>query len=137
MGMSFAGLADILRSHARERGSRRAMVFGDRCWTYRELHDEAARVAQALAREGVGPQDRVAVLDKNGPEFFTVLFGAAMDRAVTIAVNWRLAPREMEYILDHAQVKVLFVGEEFLGHIAQMKLPHVQRVVVFGAPGAG
>ena len=54
-----------------------------------------------------------------------MLFGAAMDRAVTLAVNWRLAPREMEYILDHAQARVLFVGEEFLGHVAQMKLPHV------------
>src|SRR2546428_899899 len=116
MSVSFTGLADILRSHARERGSRTALIYGDRRWTYRELRDEAARVAQALASEGVGPQDRVAVLDKNGPEFFPVLFGAAMDRAVTLAVNWRLAPREMEYILDHAQAKALFVGEEFLGH---------------------
>jgi long-chain acyl-CoA synthetase len=133
----FSGLADILRSHARERGGRIALIAGERTWTYRELRDEAARVAQALAAEGVGPQDRVAVLDKNGPEFFCVLFGAAMDRAVTLAVNWRLAPREMEYILEHSQARVLFVGEEFLGHVAQMELPHVQRVVVFGAAGAG
>jgi acyl-CoA synthetase (AMP-forming)/AMP-acid ligase II len=113
------------------------MIAGDRTWTYRELRDESARVCQALAAEGVGVQDRVAVLDKNGPEFFAVLFGAAMARAVTLAVNWRLAPREMEYILDHAQAKVLFVGEEFLGHLAQMKLPQVSRVVVIGTPGAG
>jgi hypothetical protein len=55
-----------------------------------------------------------------------------MGRAVTLAVNWRLAPREMEYILDHSLAKVLFVGEEFLDHVAQMKLPHVRRVIVFG-----
>jgi acyl-CoA synthetase (AMP-forming)/AMP-acid ligase II len=60
-----------------------------------------------------------------------------MDGAVTLAVNWRLAPREMEYILDHAQAKVLFVHEEFLGHVARMKLPALRRVVVFGQPGAG
>jgi long-chain acyl-CoA synthetase len=139
--MMFPGLADILRSHARERGDRCALIAGEsgaeRTWSYRELRDESARVAQALAAEGVGPQDRVAVLDKNGPEFFAVLFGAAMGRAVTLAVNWRLAAREMEYILDHAQARVLFVGEDFLGHVAQMKLPNVRRVVVFGAPGAG
>jgi long-chain acyl-CoA synthetase len=133
----FTGIADILRSHARERGERRALIAVDRIRTYRELRDEAARVAQALAGEGVGPQDRVAVLDKNGPEFFAVLFGAAMDRAVTLSVNWRLAAREMEYILEHAQARVLFVGEEFLGHVAQLKLPHMRRVVVFGAPGTG
>jgi acyl-CoA synthetase (AMP-forming)/AMP-acid ligase II len=100
--MMFAGLADILRSHARERGDRPALIAGERTWTYRELRDESARVAQALAAEGVAPQDRVAVLDKNGPEFFTVLFGAAMDRAVTLAVNWRLAAREMS-ITDHCR----------------------------------
>jgi long-chain acyl-CoA synthetase len=73
--MVFPGLADILRSHARERGDQPALIAGDRTWTYRELRDEAARVCQALAAEGVGVQDRVAVLDKNGPEFFAVLFG--------------------------------------------------------------
>jgi long-chain acyl-CoA synthetase len=135
--MMYAGLVDILRSHARERGDRHALIAGERTWTYRELRDESARVAQALAAEGVGPQDRVAVLDKNGPEFFTVLFGAAMDRAVTLAVNWRLAAREMEYIIHHAQARVLFVGEDFLGHVAQMELPLVRRVVVFGAAGPG
>ncbi len=134
--MTFAGLADILRSHARERSDRHALIAGERTWTYRELRNEAARVAHALAAEGVGPQDRVAVLDKNGPEFFAVLFGAAMGRAVTLAVNWRLAPREMEYIIDHAQARVLFVGEEFLGHLAQMRLPLVRRVVVLGSPAA-
>jgi long-chain acyl-CoA synthetase len=136
--MMFPALADILRSHARERGDRCALIAGERTWTYRELRDEAARVAQALAAEGVGPQDRVAVLDKNGPEFFCVLFGAAMGGAVTLAVNWRLAPREMEYILEHSQARVLFVGQEFLGHVAQMKLSQVRRVVVLGgAAGAG
>src|SRR5262245_37848472 len=135
--MMFPSLADILRSHARERGDRHALIAGERTWTYRGLRDESARVAQALAAEGVGPHERVAVLDKNGPEFFCVLFGAAMGRAVTLAVNWRLAPREMEYILEHSQARVLFVGEEFLGHVAQMKLPNVRRVVVFGAAGAG
>src|SRR5262249_20237281 len=87
--MVFPGLADILRSHARARGSQTAMIAGDRTWTYRELRDESARVCQALAAEGVGEQDRVAVLDKNGPEFFAVLFGSAMLRAVTLPVNWR------------------------------------------------
>jgi long-chain acyl-CoA synthetase len=135
--MRFASLPDILRTHARERAGHRALVSGTRSWSYRELCDEAARVAQALIAEGVEPRGRVAVLDKNTGEYFAVLFGAAMAHAVTLAVNWRLAPREMEYIVDHAQASVLFVGEEFLPHVAQMRLPHVRRIVVFGRPGAG
>jgi long-chain acyl-CoA synthetase len=53
-----------------------------------------------------------------------------MVNAVTLAVNWRLAPREMEYILNHSETGVLLVGQEFLGHLEKMKLAGVRRVVV-------
>jgi long-chain acyl-CoA synthetase len=129
--------AEVVRTYAAERGERRSMRAGDRVWTYASLRDEASRVAQALLAEGVAPQERVAVLDKNAPEYFTFLFGAAMTNAVTLAVNWRLAPREMEYILNHAETRVLLVGEEFLGHLEQMKLETVRRIVVVEGEGGG
>jgi long-chain acyl-CoA synthetase len=135
--MPITTVAEIVRTHAAERGERRAMRAGDRVWTYEALRDESARVAQALLAEGVAPQERVAVLDKNAPEYFTFLFGAAMANAVTLAVNWRLAPPEMEYILNHAQARVLLVGREFLGHLEKMKLETVQRVVVVEGEGGG
>jgi long-chain acyl-CoA synthetase len=133
--LSVTTLAEIIRVHAAERGDRPAMRCGDRTWTYAELRDESARVAQALLAEGVVPQERVAVLDKNAAEYFSFLFGAAMANAVTLAVNWRLAPPEMEYILNHAEARVLLVGEEFLGHLAKMKLEGVRRIVVLGEGG--
>ncbi len=60
-----------------------------------------------------------------------------MANAVTLAVNWRLAPREMEYILNHAQTRVLLIGEEFLGHLAKMKLEGIRRIVVLGENAEG
>jgi long-chain acyl-CoA synthetase len=128
-------LAQIVRTHAAERGGKLAMRCGDRSWTYSELRDESAQVAQALLADGVKPQQRVAVLDKNAAEYFTFLFGACMANAVTLAVNWRLAPREMEYILNHAETRVLLVGQEFLGHLEKMKLEGGCRVVVLGESG--
>ena len=41
--------------------------------------------------EGVGSQDRVAILDKNCPEYFELQYGAALLNAVLTPVNWRLA----------------------------------------------
>jgi long-chain acyl-CoA synthetase len=126
----------VLRTHAAERPEQVALRAGDRVWTYPELHAESARVANALLAAGVAPQERVAFLDRNVPEYFTLLFGAAMINGVTLAVNWRLAAPEMEYILNHAQAKVLFVGAEFLGHLAEMKLETVEQIVVMtGDPG--
>jgi acyl-CoA synthetase (AMP-forming)/AMP-acid ligase II len=133
--VDFDTLDQVLRHHTAERPAKAALRAGERSWSYAELRDESARVAQALLAEGVAPQERVAVLDRNVPEFFTFFFGALMADAVTLAVNWRLAPPEMEYILNHAQARVLLIGEEFLGHLAKMELETVKRVVVVGEGG--
>ena len=113
-------LGEILGRHAAQRPEAPALRADERTWTYRALHAEATKVARALQAEGVAPRQRVAILDRNVPEFFSFLFGASMCDAVTLAVNWRLAPPEMEYILNHAQARVLLIGAEFLGHLAQM-----------------
>ena len=46
--------------------------------------------------------DRVAFLDRNGIEYFEVFFGCALLGAVSVAVNWRLAPAEMAAIIEDA-----------------------------------
>jgi long-chain acyl-CoA synthetase len=135
MGTDIHVLADISRVWARRAPERTAMTAGERTWTFAELDEESCRVAQGLLTLGVGAGNRVAYLDKNTPEYFTHLFGGAKLNAVSVAVNWRLAPPEMEFILDDAEATVLFIGEEFLGHLARMNLPKVRQVVVIGDPG--
>ena len=128
-------LGGVVEVHARERGSKAALIQGDRTWTYEELRDDSRRAAQALLSAGVNPQQRVAFLDKNAPEYFAFLFGAGMVNAVTVAVNWRLAPPEMQYILNNAEAQVLLIGEEFLSCLERMDLSTVETVVVIGDPG--
>jgi len=127
---SFRAIPDIPRAFAKSQGDKAALVDGERRISYAELDATTNRIAQALLAAGVEPGDRVAFLDKNVPEYFELLFGAAKARAVTVAVNWRLAPPEMAYILNHSQVKVLLVGREFLGHIDQMELESGPEVLV-------
>jgi long-chain acyl-CoA synthetase len=128
-------LADISRQWAGKAPDRVALTAGDRSWTYGEIDTEAQQVAQGLIELGIGAGDRIAYLDRNTPEYFMHLFGGAKVNAVSVAVNWRLAPTEMEYIIDDADAKMLFVGEEFLGHLDQMTLPKLALVVVMGDPG--
>jgi long-chain acyl-CoA synthetase len=110
------------------------LTYGERTLTYADMHRASSRVAQGLLAEGVGPQDRVAFLDKNGPEYFEVLFGGAKINAVNVAVNWRLAPAEMEYTINDAGARVLFVGPEFLPHLDAIegRLGTVKKVIVLG-----
>lgn len=135
--MSIETLDDVLRTYAADRPEKVALRAGERSWTYAGIKAESAQVAQALLAAGIAPQERVAFLDRNIPEYFTLLFGAAMINGVTLAVNWRLAAPEMEYILNHSQAKVLLIGEEFLGHLAQMNLDTVKQVVVVGSDAGG
>ena len=127
-------LANVVRTHASARGSRPMITYGQRTITYAEMDERSSRVARALAAEGVAAQDRVAFLDKNGPEYFEVLFGGGKINAVNVAVNWRLAPAEMKYTIDDAEAKVLFVGPDFFPHLAELegKLRTVKKIVALG-----
>ena len=112
--MAIDNTADIVRHHAKERAAHTALTFDGQRTTYAELDERSSRVAQGLRQLGVGPQDRVAYLGKNLPAFFDLFFGAAKLNAVTVPVNWRLAPHEIGYIVDDAEARVLVVAPDFL-----------------------
>src|SRR5258708_37732393 len=73
------------------------------------LHEQACRVAAALVRDGVKPQDRVIYLGKNDPRYFEVLFGLALAGAVLTPLKWRLATDELAAIIEDAQATIAIV----------------------------
>jgi acyl-CoA synthetase (AMP-forming)/AMP-acid ligase II len=77
--------------------------------SWSRLHYQACRVAAALVRDGVKPQDRVIYLGKNDPRYFEVLFGCALAGAVLTPLNWRLAPDELAAIIEDAQATIAIV----------------------------
>src|SRR5688572_348152 len=107
-------IAHLARVHGAERPDKPALTAGDRTLTYAELDARSNQVARALEAEGIGPEDRVAFLDKNTIEYFELLLGGGKLNAVMVAVNWRLAPPEVAYIVNDAQAKVFVVGEDFV-----------------------
>jgi acyl-CoA synthetase (AMP-forming)/AMP-acid ligase II len=108
-------LGDLLTRVTALGADRPAITLDDRTTTFGELDDTADRVAGALAAAGLVPGDRMAVLLRNVPEFFALLFGAARAGVVLVALNWRLAPPEIAAILDDAEPALLVVGKAQLG----------------------
>ena len=129
-------MADIARINAAERPDKTALICDNRSLSYGELHAESCLVANALLDAGVGAQDRVGFIGKNIPEYFTLSSGAAKLNAVPVAVNWRLAPPEMAFILDNAHAKVVLVEGEFLDHLNKMELPLDPLIIEIGGNGA-
>jgi acyl-CoA synthetase (AMP-forming)/AMP-acid ligase II len=127
-------LAGIIREHARARGEAPALTYGRRTSTWRDLDERSSAVGQGLLAAGLAAQDRVAFVDKNGPEYFEVLFGGAKANVVNVAVNWRLTPAEMAYIINDAGARVLFLGADFLPHLDALEpaLKTVERIIVLG-----
>ena len=127
-------LADVTRCHATRRPHSVAMVFNGHENTYDQFDRRTSQVANAIIAEGVQPQTRVAVLDKNSDSFFEVMFGSSKANTVFVAVNWRLAPAEMAYIINDASTEILFVGEEYFDTVQKIKpeFKTVKKIVALG-----
>ena len=127
-------MAGIVRHHGTTRSDSTCLIEGERTLTWGQMYERAQRVASGLAAAGVGEQDRVAFLDKNGIAHFDVFFGSALLNAVSVDVNWRLAAPEVEYIVNDSQAKVLVVGPDFVPILdaIESNLTSVTTILVIG-----
>jgi fatty-acyl-CoA synthase len=92
---------------------RLAVVHGERRYRWREALERCRRLAGALAAQGVGRGDTVALMAPNIPEAFEAHFGVPMAGAVLNALNIRLDPDTIAFILGHGEAKVLITDTEF------------------------
>src|SRR5438552_17419743 len=93
--------------------NRLAVVHGERRCSWREALERCRRLASALSARGVGRGDTVALMAPNIPEAFEAHFGVPMAGAVLNALNIRLDPGTVAFILDHGEAKVLITDTEF------------------------
>ena len=119
-GRPVQNLEDLLRSRAIASPESTAVISDDGRTSFRELDIEANRVANALLRDGVRTGDRVAYIGANAPSFLSVLYGSSKMGSILTAVNNRLAPGEVDYILSNSEptVVVLGAGDEGLSDVA-------------------
>jgi acyl-CoA synthetase (AMP-forming)/AMP-acid ligase II len=101
-----------------------ALVFEGREFTYATLDADARHVASFLIKGlGLGVGDRVAWWGKNHSDYVALLLGCALSGAVLVAINWRLAIREVEGIIDDCAPKVIIATEEFAEALNTMPIP--------------
>ncbi len=81
--------------------------------TYLGFYQRCRQFADALRRRGITPGDTVAVLAPNVPALLEAHFGVPMAGAVLNALNYRLDPRSIAFILAHGQAKLLIYDREF------------------------
>jgi fatty-acyl-CoA synthase len=96
------------------------MATGKR-YTYAELNGRANRLANWMRDLGVEKGDRVSILAHNSVAYVDLFYGLAKIGAILAPLNWRLAARELTYIVDDCGPKVLICGPEFTELLAEMQ----------------
>lgn len=109
-----ADLPDILAKRAALAPDRMAMdeVATGRTFTYAELNRRAERAASLLLQRDIGEGDRVAIICRNRVAFFELLFACAKVGAISVPLNWRMPPAELDQLLTDCTPRLLFFGRE-------------------------
>ena len=95
--------------------NRLAVVHGELRQTWKQTYDRCRRLASALSKHGIGLGDTVAVMLPNTPPMVEAHFGIPMVGAVLNALNTRLDPESIAFMLNHGEAKVLIIDPEFSG----------------------
>ena len=100
---------------------RAACIYNGGVTTYGQFYQRVRRHAAALRSIGVQAGDRVAYLLPNLPSMLEANFAPMGIGAVLVALNIRLSPREIAYILNHSGAKVLVFDSELADTVRQLR----------------
>jgi fatty-acyl-CoA synthase len=102
-----------------------------RC-TYADIHRRAKQVACALTSLGVERGERIATLAWNSYRHMELYFGVSGMGAVLHTVNPRLFPEQIEYIVNHAEDRLVFFDLSFLPLVEKLaaKVPSVRGFIL-------
>jgi fatty-acyl-CoA synthase len=90
-----------------------AVVDGDRSFTYSEIGSRVSGLARFFQTQGIQPGDRISILEVNSHAFLETYYAAAGIGAILNPLNYRLAAREVAYILNDSGSRWLVAGARF------------------------
>ena len=124
-------LADGLRINAWRYPDKAAVVFEDRRITYSELNERANQLAHAILKRGYKRQTKCSIIMYNNIEFLEIYHGLTRAAMISVPVNFRLVPTELEYIINNSDSEALFVGIELFGKLRLENIPAVKKENIF------
>jgi fatty-acyl-CoA synthase len=96
---------------------RLAVVHGEHRATWAQTYSRCRQLASALSRRGIRRDDTVAVMLPNTPAMYESHYGVPMCGGVLNALNTRLDPEAVAFMLEHGEAKLLIADKEFSGTI--------------------
>ncbi|MGQ9842278.1 MAG: AMP-dependent synthetase/ligase [Spirochaetota bacterium] len=103
-------------------------------FTWKQFGDMVNSTSKALIECGIGEQETIGIFSQNMPQWSIADIGSLCIRAIPVPIYATNTAKQAEYIINHAEIKVIFVGDaEQYSKIMQI-LPDnkfLQKVIVF------
>jgi fatty-acyl-CoA synthase len=132
-------LSLLIDHAAREHGSREIVTQwadgSETRTTWAGVRQDALKMVQALRRLGIQPGDRIATLAMNHDRHLISWFGAVGAGAVLHTINPRLFDDQLDYIINHAEDRVLIYDATFAPLVERLRplCPTVERYICFNS----
>ena len=106
-------LTDTLARALKLFPQKRAIVCGNKHWTYQEFCGRIHQLSRCLKSFGLKKEDKVAILHPNCHTFLEAYYAIPQIGAISVPINTRLSPREIAFILQDSESKVLIADVMF------------------------
>ena len=133
-------LSVLIHEQAKKYGARGALTFrsfGSKSWktvSWKQFSLRVMQVSNALIHLGVKPQESIGVFAQNCIQYLYADFGAYGVRAITIPFYATSSEQQIKYMIQDAQIRILFVGEQEQFEKARRIFalcPSLERVIIF------
>ncbi|MBX3619657.1 MAG: acyl--CoA ligase [Rhizobacter sp.] len=130
----FGVIADLIRNHARRDPSHTAIVDASASVTYAQLDAMMDRVAAALKRDGVKPQQAIAICAYSSVHYAAIFLGALRAGVVVAPLAPGSTPEQLKGMLTDADAKILFTEAATTEAVKAAEALNIPRVSLDGSP---
>jgi acyl-CoA synthetase (AMP-forming)/AMP-acid ligase II len=126
-------IGEVYRGNAGRYRDKPAFIMPDgRARSFADLYKRVTRLCNALLARGLKQGDRVGILSRNRIEYVEG-YGVSAAGLIALPLNWRLAPRELQIVLENARPAALIVDPSFVPVIEELRaaLPFVSHFIDF------
>ena len=133
-------LSVLIPEQAKQYGTRTAITyqdFGGKEWktiSWKHFAQQVQQVSNALLNFNIKPQENIAVFSQNCVQYLYTDFGAYGVRVVSIPFYATSSEAQIQYMINDARVRIIFVGEQEQYDKARRVLalcPSLERIVIF------
>ncbi len=130
---------DLLEEKVKKHPDRIFLTFEERNFTFRDMDNNANRIANFFLKLGGARGIGVAMFMDNSPSFLDVFIGLQKIGMYSVPVNTSLKGESLLYILNHCEARYIVIDESYIGVLEKIKgrLENIRTFIVNpSAPGS-